>query len=385
MKILLIGEYSRLHNSLKEGFVALGHEVLLVGSGDQFKKYPVDLSIDSSFFNKGFPLFIRKVIFKLTYKDVAHWETAFRFKKLLPRLKGFDVVQLINEDALEINPKSQIRLLKKIIAQNGDLFLLCCGDDNVNINYYLKNKEKYSILTPYHNNKELKKEFQYSLKYITKPYEKLHDFIYENCKGVIASDIDYHLPLQQHKQYLGLIPNPINIDLLKPIPLSVDSKIIIFHGINRFSSTKKGSDIIEMALAIVKKKYPEKIEIKTTYSLPYDEYIKIYDSSHIVMDQVYGFDQGYNALEAMAKGKVVFTGAEQEWLDYYNLEADTVAINALPDAEKIAKKLEWLILNPDKILEISKNARDFIEREHDYVKVAERYVKTWKSNFRRLS
>ena len=38
--------------------------------------------------------------------------------------------------------------------------------------------------------------------------------------------------------------------------------------------------------------------------------IKNYEQAHIILDQVYAFDQGYNALEAMAKGKVVFTGAE---------------------------------------------------------------------------
>ena len=45
MKILLVGEYSRLHNSLKEGLAALGHEVIIVGCGDKFKKFSVDYSI----------------------------------------------------------------------------------------------------------------------------------------------------------------------------------------------------------------------------------------------------------------------------------------------------------------------------------------------------
>ena len=39
----------------------------------------------------------------------------------------------------------------------------------------------------------------------------------------------------------------------------------------------------------------------------------------------------------MAKGKVVFTGAEKEWLDYYEASEDTIAINALPDI----KTLPW--------------------------------------------
>ena len=79
----------------------------------------------------------------------------------------------------------------------------------------------------------------------------------------------------------------------------------------------------------------------------------------------------------MAKGKVVFTGAGSEWQNYYNLEQDTVAIHAEPSAEKIAKKLEWLINNPKKVNEISLAARAFIEREHNYIQIAKKYVECW--------
>ena len=42
MKILLLGEYSRLHNSLKEGLQILGHHVIIIADGDHFKKFDVD-------------------------------------------------------------------------------------------------------------------------------------------------------------------------------------------------------------------------------------------------------------------------------------------------------------------------------------------------------
>ena len=47
MKILLLGEYSNLHNSLKQALLNMGHEVLLVGNGDGFKKYETDILIKS--------------------------------------------------------------------------------------------------------------------------------------------------------------------------------------------------------------------------------------------------------------------------------------------------------------------------------------------------
>jgi hypothetical protein len=37
------GEYSRFHNSLKEGLLNLGHEVI-IGDND-FKNYPLDISV----------------------------------------------------------------------------------------------------------------------------------------------------------------------------------------------------------------------------------------------------------------------------------------------------------------------------------------------------
>lgn len=377
MKILLIGEYSRLHNSLKEGLIENGHEVLLIGSGDEFKKYPVDINITSKIKETPFLFIIMKLFYRLTRIDLVKLEIAFKFYRILPVMKSFDVVQLINENILNTYIPIEIWLLKKIKKQNKKLFLLSCGSDYISVKYAFDKKLRYSILTPLHNNPELKKLYRYVLKYISKPNLKLHKFVFKNIEGVFASDIDYHIPLRGHPKYLGLIPNPINIKKLKFTPLKIENKVTIFHGINSKSSIKKGNPFFIQALKNIEKKYPDKVCITTTTDVPYNEYIKLYNESHILLDQVYAFDQGYNALEAMAKGKVVFTGAEKEWLDYYNLKEDSVAINALPNADAITKKIEWLILNPDKIIEISNNARAFIEKEHHYIKIAKSYVSNW--------
>jgi glycosyltransferase involved in cell wall biosynthesis len=119
------------------------------------------------------------------------------------------------------------------------------------------------------------------------------------------------------------------------------------------------------------------VEVITAENVPYSEYIEKYNSAHILLDQVFAYDQGYNALEAMAKGKVVFTGAEKEFLERYNLKEVEVCINSLPDSEYLFNKLEDLILNPEKLTSISINARKFIEREHDYVSIAKKYLETW--------
>jgi hypothetical protein len=316
VKILLIGEFSRLHNSLKEGLLALGHEVTIIGNGDGFKNYPVDLSTKARFCESKIMKLPRNAITKFTGFDIATIEFGIRFYFHLKKLKGFDVVQLINDAPIQTVPFFERFLLKKIIKQNDKLFLLCCGVDSIVAKYMMEKKGKYSIMNPYFENPKSRKEYQFVLDYLSENHKKTHDLIYKNCRGVIASDIDYVLAIENQTKYLGFIPNPINIDKIKFLPFKTEGKITIFLGINRGTYFAKGISYFEKALAIIQEKYKEKVNILITESVPYKEYISLFDKAHIVLDQIYGYDQGFNALEAMAKGKVVFTGAEEEFVGY---------------------------------------------------------------------
>lgn len=378
MKILLIGEYSRLHNSLKEGLEKSGHHVIILGFNDGFKDFPVDFKLEKKW-NEGWLKKIKVGLYKLTSFDITSYFTYQQFLKNKSKFSGFDVVQLINENSFLCDYYYEKKILKFLFENNKQVFLLSCGDDYLNVKYNFENPEKNSILTPYLEGKIVNKNFLNVLKFRTKPFEKLHRFIYKNINGIIASDLDYHLPLIDNPKYLGLIPNPINTDKIAFIPLSIPNKIIIFLGINNESYYKKGSDYFEKALEIIEAKYPEKTEIIITRSVPYNQYIKLYDEAHILLDQVYAYDQGYNALEAMTKGKVVFTGAEKEFEEYYKL-TEKVVVNALPDVAYLVNKLSYLIENPQEIIAIGKRARTFVEKEHDYVRIADKYLQVWKSN-----
>ena len=74
MKILLIGEYSGVHCTLAEGLRELGHQVTVVSDGDTWKDYPRDIDLT----RKGRMAYLWKLI------------------RLLPRMRGYDIVQLIN-------------------------------------------------------------------------------------------------------------------------------------------------------------------------------------------------------------------------------------------------------------------------------------------------
>ena len=176
-----------------------------------------------------------------------------------------------------------------------------------------------------------------------------------------------------------MIPNPVNTNKIEFSEMEINDKIVIFLGINRGTYYTKGICFFEKALEILKQKMGDKIEVIIAENLPYQNYIHKYNQAHIILDQVYGFDQGYNALEAMAKGKVVFTGAEKEFDIHYNL-TEKVAINALPDVDYLISELVYLIENPNEILAIGKRARQFVEKEHNYITIAKNYCDKWNLN-----
>lgn len=379
MKILLVGEYSRLHNSLKEGLLKLGHEVSLNGLNDGFKNYSIDFEIKRKW-NFGILKKIKTLVFKITDFDISSYLTYLQVKNNLDKFSGFDVVQLINENSFLCQPKHEIKIIELLKNNNNKIFLLSCGDDYSSVKYYHDNKNEPSILTPLFKGKANEKEYSPILKYLEKEFEVLHVYLFKNIQGIISSDLDYHLPLEHNKKYWGLIPYPINTDKITYTENPVNHKTVIFLGINTNTYIKKGIVHFEKALEIIKTKYPQKVEIIITKNIPYNDYINHYNNCHILLDQVYAKDQGYNALEAMAKGKVVFTGASNEFIKHYNLK-DKVAIHTKDDIEYLVNELSFLIENPVEILAISRRARNFIEKEHYYISIAEKYCTKWKTNF----
>ena len=378
MKILLIGEFSRLHNSLKEGLLALGHEVVLVNNGDGFKKFPADISIRAAFFKSKVGNIPRQIWFRIFKFDLAILEHGVRFWWISKKLKNFDVVQLINETPIQTNSKLELFLLKRIFKQNNKVFLMCCGIDYTTVSHMLQQKDIYSVMNSYFENiPAAKKQYDYFFDFLTKSHQKIHQFLYQNISGVIASDLDYVAPLIANEKYLGMVANPINIDKIGNVETTISGKTYIFLGINSGNSYTKGVSFFEKALAIIQQKYSNLVEIKITTDIPYSDYQKYFEKANIILDQVYGFDQGFNALEAMSKGKVVFTGAETEFLKHYDLKEDEVAINALPDVDYLVEKLSYLIENPSEIQRIGKNAVQFIIKEHHYVTQAQKYVTLW--------
>ena len=112
MKILLLGEYSNVHWTLAEGLRALGHQVCVVSHGDFWKNYRRDIS--------------------LVRPTQGRWDGLCYLAKVLltlPRLRGYDVVQLINPCFLELKAERLYPIYRYLRRHNGKVFLGGYGMD----------------------------------------------------------------------------------------------------------------------------------------------------------------------------------------------------------------------------------------------------------------
>ena len=144
------------------------------------------------------------------------------------------------------------KILGFLFRNNKKVFLLSAGDDYMYVKYNFEHPANPSIIQPYRDGKIPDKEFSNVLKYRRPAFKKLHQYIQKNIRGVISTDIDYHIPMLNKEKYIGLIPSPMNLDNFPKEAININEEIIIFHGINRESYYKKGNDFFEIALIKLK-------------------------------------------------------------------------------------------------------------------------------------
>lgn len=366
MKILLIGEYSRLHLTLAEGLRELGHEVVVASDGDGFKNYPrdIDLTRKSS-----------SIMDTLT----AIWGIRRKFSKF----KGYDVVQVINPCFTTLNVRFNESFWGKLKDNNKKVFLGAFGDDSYWVRALKENKTfKYSEF--YVDGKPTNLEYNKKLEatWLDTEREVGNKEMAQEANGIAACLYEYYKSYEPYfPDKLRYIPLPVNISQIEYQPITeVPSKVNFFIGINRDRSEYKGTDIMERALIHLGEKYPDDTVITRVESIGYDEYKRLMSAAHVVLDQLYSYSPAMNGLLAMAQGKVLVGGGEPEMYDLMGEKENRPIINVHPTEEDVFAKLEWLVQNKEQIPALSTKGRAFVADHHDYIKIAHQYLDFWEKS-----
>lgn len=159
-----------------------------------------------------------------------------------------------------------------------------------------------------------------------------------------------------------------------------DHRLKLFIGINRERSVYKGTDIMLKAAQDLVLKYPHQVSLQIAESVPFHQYQRMMNEADVILDQLYSYTPAMNALEAMSKGIVCVGGGEPE--NYQLLHEDTLRpiVNVKPCYESVYHELESLILHPERLSVLQQQSIAYIQKHHDYVKVAQQYVDFYNSS-----
>src|SRR5690606_36938368 len=117
MQVLLVGEYSRLHNSLKEGLQEFGNDVFLAGMQDSFKKFSTDFNYDAQIAIKPVFKIPNKIFNRIFKKDLSVLERGIRYYLARPMVKNYEVVQLVDDTLIQTFAWVENIILKTVIEQ----------------------------------------------------------------------------------------------------------------------------------------------------------------------------------------------------------------------------------------------------------------------------
>ena len=365
MKVLLIGEYSNVHATLAEGLRSLGHEVCVISNGDFWKNYPRDIDVTRKKGRLGGIRLMAKIY------------------SLLPCLRGYDAVQLINPVFFELRAERLFPIYRYLRHHNRRVFLGAFGMDYYWVHECVTNKPlRYSdfnvgdglrndpdAITPQHD-------------WLGTAKERLNKMIAADCDGIVTGLYEYDVCYRPHfPDKTCFIPYPIIPTnptlqchtLEERTPTSPASPINIFIGISRNRSAYKGTDVMLHAAQDLATHYPDRVVLNVAEGLPFNEYQSMLASNDVLLDQLYSYTPAMNALLAMSKGIIVVGGGEPENYDILGETELRPIINVQPNYDSVYKALEQLVLHPERLPQLKQQSVDYIHRHHDYLKVARAY------------
>ena len=360
MKILLLGDYSNVHNTLAEGLKALGHECVVASTGDFWKNYPRDIDLKRDFGLKG------------TFSFV------WRMMKALPKMKGFDIVQLINPIFLELKAERLAPFYNYLRKHNRKIVMGAFGMDyywaQVNTDIRPLRYSDFNIGETIRHD-EPAELFRNDV--IGTAKETLCKYVAKDCDAIVAGLYEYwatYNAVPELKDKMTFIPFPIKPKEKKTDEaFKIPSKVSLFIGISPERHSYKGTDILLKAAEAVKENYPDKVKINIVEGVPFAQYQKIMEENDIILDQIYSYTPSMNSLEAMSKGIIDIGGGEPENYEILGEDHLRPIINVQPNYESCYHEIEQIVLHPERIPELKRQSIEYIEKHHDYIKVAKQY------------
>lgn len=395
MKILLIGEASFLHNTLKKGLVERGHRVLTMSDGNGWHDAPRDIDLRRDW----------------RWGKLGGLRVVWQLLRHLPQLCGNDVVQIHNYQFVPLMYRWNTLLLRFLKLTNRRVVKGCFGDDPQIFRRQAQGVPAYSDTywsgqlqnADQHRDRiaeVVEHGAEASWRKTTRMADALVACLYEYW-------LDYNEPPYAAK--LHYIPLPIECeemlrwcdvemvkcvgnDTLSPshpndsqLPTNLTTSpphpLTLLIGLQPKRDFMKGAMKIAAFVEEVARRHPGKVQIKYVEGVPYDEYMHLLAEADVLVDQLYSYTPSMNSLAAMARGTVVIGGGEEEYYEFIGEKTLRPIINVRPDVpdEENITAIERALFTDGMLERMAQESIQFVHKYHDYRLVAKQYEQLYYS------
>ncbi len=367
-RILLIGDYSNMHNQLARSLRAMGHEVTLMSSGSGFQRTERDIDLSR---RPG---------------KLGGLQLAWRCRHTLHgAMRGYDIVALQNPHFLALKPRLLRYFFDRLKGENGAVFLTAAGTDAV----YLAEALDPASPLRYNEYRIGEHPAPYALEdpasisaWLAPTVRAFDEYVYQRVDGVVSGLYEYHVAAARllgadRVSYGGI---PIDTASLEPynIPAEVDC-VEFFLGRHRGRLAEKGTGLLEQAARAVSARHPGHCRLTIVENVPYSEYVERMRGSHVVLDQIYSYTPATNAMLAMARGLVTVSGGEPDFYDFIGENTNRPIVNAPLTLDALVETLSDLVVHRDSLSRRGCDSRRFVVEHNDGAVVARRFLNAWTS------
>lgn len=366
MRILLLGEASYLHNTLKKGLQERGHRVVLASDGNGWHNSPRDIDLRRNM--RWGKLSGIMVLLKL----LCHLST----------LCGNDIVQVHNYQFVPLMPSWNKWIFRFLKLTNKKVVKGCWGDDPQIFRMQAKGIPPYSdtFWNGQPQNVEANRErvgeqmipsIVDGWRYVTAQADALVPCLYEYY-------LCYDTPEYHDKLHYLPLPMEIPAEGTERIK-GQGEKIQVLVGLQPHREYIKGAMKIAHFVEILAKRHPGKIDIRYVEGVPYEEYCDMIDEADVLVDQFYSYTPSMNSLAAMARGTVVIGGGEEDYYRFIGERELRPIINVSPEytEQENVSAIESAFFPQGNLAKLSAQSIAFVKKYHDYRHVAELYERLY--------
>lgn len=368
--ILLLGDYSSVHYELSKALKESGKDVILMSDGDAYKKIKCDIQLPGITASKY--KIINRILFVFRFFGFFGLANYFKVKKEIEEIDNINIIQIINPVVIpSLGALGNVLLIRYLRRRAPVLSLCALGDDYHWVKACLDKKFKYSAMDRVKGNGlQGVLSYMYSLKYVFSPlYYLLDRYACSKVDMIIPGLLDYQLAYTDDKKLTSIINLPLSEFGFKA-PVSSKYPLKVFHAWQKGKEYRKGNDVLDRVVRRYISEYGNsKLDYEIISGVTYDEYLKKYIESDIVLDQIYSYDCGVTGALGMAAGKVVFSGFE---IGHFE-----TGINATPDEDKLYKDLVKIVESLALVDNIKNNAYKYAVENYSASIVADKYLYFW--------